>query len=594
MQLSLTDRLALNLASSPGEFALLLGSGISRSAGIPTGWEVTLDLIRQIAGINGESPEIVDLPAWFQEKYEKPARYSDVLEMAGSTQQARQRLVARYFEPLKDSDDEERKPTKAHRAIAGLVKEGFVRVIITTNFDRLMESALEEAGIAPVVLASQAQFQGATPIHRNVCTIIKVHGDYLDEGILNIDEELGSYPQSLDSLLDRVFDEYGVIFSGWSADYDIALRSAIERRVSRRYLSVWTHRGELSELAKRLVSQQAIVTHSVEDADSFFSELHSKTKSASELSKAQPESIDLLIASSKRALKASLPLIDYRDLIIKTTKGLINDLRDAEEFSSGGDKPTKEEFSRRAEWLWNKAAPLRRIIALGVFYRDADVAEAVSTAYQTILSFVAAERGGYTIYLALRKQIPISLQAVIGLASIGSESFISYQRILETKDPFLDGAAVAVGQSHSLSNWLENKEVLVGYENRKTAASDYVFERLTDDLGEIFPSPESAEAAFDQFEVMSAFLHVLPAFPVSSSETAEPVNAWMPWGRFTWKRGMDRGNPIWKAYRDRLERQGKEAPEIKAGLFHGDIHTALVTIDRHSEAMAKMAQQMYW
>ena len=36
-------KLAFTIHSSPGIYALLLGSGISRDAGIPTGWMITLD-----------------------------------------------------------------------------------------------------------------------------------------------------------------------------------------------------------------------------------------------------------------------------------------------------------------------------------------------------------------------------------------------------------------------------------------------------------------------------------------------------------------------------------------------------------------------
>lgn len=38
--------------------------------------------------------------------------------------------------------------------IARLVAAGHVRVIITTNFDRLIENALREHGVEPTVIAS--------------------------------------------------------------------------------------------------------------------------------------------------------------------------------------------------------------------------------------------------------------------------------------------------------------------------------------------------------------------------------------------------------------------------------------------------------
>ena len=59
---------AISLASSiyanPGRYAILLGSGISRSAGIPTGWEIILDLIRKVASLQDEDCE-PDPAAWY-------------------------------------------------------------------------------------------------------------------------------------------------------------------------------------------------------------------------------------------------------------------------------------------------------------------------------------------------------------------------------------------------------------------------------------------------------------------------------------------------------------------------------------------------
>ena len=46
-------QLAFSVYENPGVFAVLLGSGLSRSAEIPTGWEITLDLIRRVALAQG-------------------------------------------------------------------------------------------------------------------------------------------------------------------------------------------------------------------------------------------------------------------------------------------------------------------------------------------------------------------------------------------------------------------------------------------------------------------------------------------------------------------------------------------------------------
>jgi hypothetical protein len=56
--------LAMNMHEQPGVFALLLGSGVSSGAGIPTGHAVTIDLIRRYASSIDESaePEPESLP----------------------------------------------------------------------------------------------------------------------------------------------------------------------------------------------------------------------------------------------------------------------------------------------------------------------------------------------------------------------------------------------------------------------------------------------------------------------------------------------------------------------------------------------------
>jgi hypothetical protein len=39
-------RIAFAIHENKGVFAPLLGSGLSRAADIPTGWEITLDMVR--------------------------------------------------------------------------------------------------------------------------------------------------------------------------------------------------------------------------------------------------------------------------------------------------------------------------------------------------------------------------------------------------------------------------------------------------------------------------------------------------------------------------------------------------------------------
>ena len=67
--------LAIAIANDPGSYALLLGSGVSRPAGIPTGWEILNDLISRIAAAEGEEPG-VDPSAWYRGRFGEDPGYS--------------------------------------------------------------------------------------------------------------------------------------------------------------------------------------------------------------------------------------------------------------------------------------------------------------------------------------------------------------------------------------------------------------------------------------------------------------------------------------------------------------------------------------
>lgn len=150
--------LAFSLFENKGVYALLLGSGMSRAAQIPTGWEITLDLIRRAAALQGVVNE-PDWAAWHRAQTGKEPNYSDVLSALSSLPDERRSILHSYIEPTADDIQEGRKtPTRAYKAIAWLVREGFVRVIITTNFDHLMENALREAGIEPTVIRSDDDY----------------------------------------------------------------------------------------------------------------------------------------------------------------------------------------------------------------------------------------------------------------------------------------------------------------------------------------------------------------------------------------------------------------------------------------------------
>ena len=136
--------LAFSIQASRGVYAVLVGSGVSSGAKIPTGWEVTLDLIRKLARLHREECD-PDPEGWYRGKFNKEADYSEILDNLAKTPAERQQLLRGYWEPnSSERENGDKQPTAAHRAIASLSANGFVRVILTTNFDRLVEIALRD------------------------------------------------------------------------------------------------------------------------------------------------------------------------------------------------------------------------------------------------------------------------------------------------------------------------------------------------------------------------------------------------------------------------------------------------------------------
>lgn len=67
-----------------------------------------------------------------------------------------------------------KEPTKAHRAIAQLAKDGYIKLVLTTNFDRLLEKSLEDVGIIPQVICHSDDIDGAIPLVHAGFTIVKI------------------------------------------------------------------------------------------------------------------------------------------------------------------------------------------------------------------------------------------------------------------------------------------------------------------------------------------------------------------------------------------------------------------------------------
>lgn len=304
--------LAFALHSNPGTYALLLGAGVSLRAGVPGAWKVLHWLIGDVAAASGQERP-VDPEAWWAETYGAPPTYDGVLEALTNSPEERQHLLAPFFEPTpEEREDGKKQPTAAHHAIARLVQHGAIRLILTTNFDLLTEAALRQAGIEPVVVSTSSAIAGMAPLHAQQCAVMHLHGDYKSPGVLNTQDELGAYDPLVDALLDQVFGEYGLVVVGWSAEWDLALRTALERGPARRFATYWVEPGRPKEHARRLIAARAAAVATA-TADDFLGQVADSVESLMAVTRRDPLDVRTAVATAKRQLAGAHVAIDLHD-----------------------------------------------------------------------------------------------------------------------------------------------------------------------------------------------------------------------------------------------------------------------------------------
>jgi len=536
-------QLAFSVYENKKVFALLLGSGLSRAAEIPTGWEITLDLIRRVALAQGIE-EQTDWAQWYRGAVGEEPNYSTLLEELALSPEERRSVLHGYIEPTETDREEGRKlPTRAHLAIADLVRAGFIRVIITTNFDRLMENALRERGVEPTIVASTDALIGAAPIIHSACYILKLHGDYKDARILNTDVELGAYPPEYDRLLDRILDEHGLIVAGWSGEWDHALRAAILRAPNRRYPTYWAARGALGEGANELVTHRGARITPISDADGFFSGLNQTVETIAQTHRQNPLGVELLVSSAKRFLAKPELRIQLDVLFAEQTERLIARL-DATAFDPNG-KWHQDEFRRRVASYEAATEPLAKMAgALGRWATGGDLPLMLDI-IRTLYADAEKIGGGNTVWLGLRSYPAVLIFTAYGLGLVRSDRWKVFGEL----------SAAPIANEHRKTHpvietfflwdwkgWSQNElwQQLEGLHNHKTAFSDRlsgVYAEWAKSFAGITPD---FDLLFDRFEALCSLSHLRSATEAELDKHlsgAESNDVRMPVGRTIWASG---------------------------------------------------------
>lgn len=568
------------MQSNRGVYALLLGSGVSRSSRIPTGWEIVLELVRKVARLESADCE-PDPAAWYVERFKKQPDYGELLDAVAKTPDERQALLRGYFEPTdEERDDGAKMPTKAHRAIAKLVRGGYVRLIVTTNFDRLTERALEDEGIAPIVVSGPDQLGGLPPFAHLGCCVVKVHGDYLDTRIRNTPTELETYAPEMNRFLDRVFDEFGLVACGWSADWDTALRACIERAPSRRYSMYWAARGTVGTSAQKLLTLRAGYPIPISGADEFFEELQSKIESIEEFNAPHPLSAAVAVASVKRFLSDSAHRIRLSDLLDNLGRSLAIALRDGP-FADVGSPVSRESVTQRVKTYDSMTSTLVSVAVACGRWGDADATRQLRRVLDRIYA-ARQQNGGLSVWVNYQcyPSALIGYAVMLG-ASLGDN--------LDAVSKMFENEVRGINQGTPLAqllppfSFLEDPEgwgrLLEGMDRRRAPVNNWLEETLFNSIGAEFASRSEFEEHFDWVEIVLALA-------CRQSRASSQLGDWFPPGAFGYRRT---GRELATArINNSLGELGGRSPYVLSGLFGATAEECRVAVLMLNESIPQL------
>ena len=216
-----------HVAQTGPQLMWFLGAGASRSSGLPTATDLTWDLkLRYYCAQENQDVVAHDVsnravqsriqaymdskgfpPLW------SPDEYSFYFELLfGKDYAAQQKYLNRALATEKISS------TVGHRALAGLIHLGLARIIFTTNFDEVVESAYASiAGKNLTTFHLEGSYAALEALNAERFPFYaKVHGDFRYQTVKNLTDDLLHNDREIQKCLVAAAVRFGMIVSGYS------------------------------------------------------------------------------------------------------------------------------------------------------------------------------------------------------------------------------------------------------------------------------------------------------------------------------------------------------------------------------------------
>lgn len=303
-----------------------LGAGSSRTAGMPTATDITWDLKRkyyclqenqdiQAHDINNQAirRKIQDyLDSKGFPALRTPEEYSFYFDLTfGADYGAQQKYISGQFDSQKISLN------IGHRVLAALLEMGLAKVVFTTNFDEVTETAFSavtdkclmafhlEGAYAALDALNAERF----PIYA------KIHGDFRYKSIKNLASDLLNNDKEIQKCFLAASNRYGLIVTGYSgrdANVMAMFRSALEQNNPFPQGLFWTtpRLVDVADSVSELIStacSKGVLAHIIETG-TFDIMLSKMWRQLPE----KPEKLDMKVRTAK-ARPVSIPLLPPGD-----------------------------------------------------------------------------------------------------------------------------------------------------------------------------------------------------------------------------------------------------------------------------------------
>ena len=389
--------------------------------------------------------------------------------------------------------------------------------------------------------------------------------------IRNTYSELADYEGPIDSLLDRIFDDFGLIICGWSAKWDIALRKALERSKNHRFTTYWADIVDLDEPAKSLAESRKAVFIPIVNADSFFNELSESVFAIETYRKPHPLSLDISVARLKKYLVDDHYRIELYDLVSSEREQLYHGLSH-ESYSIDSSKvrqPTLDDFADRIKSYEEVTKTLLALMIQGCYWSES----ANKGLWSGCIERIAARppwngSSRYTSLFSLQLYPALILFYGGCIASLANNNYKIFSSLLNEciiRDSSLEEPAIIGLTPYQVLEIQNAQQIpLDDMLEKQTPVSNRLYNVLRRPLKIFLADDLKYQRYFDRFEYLIALIH-------ADIRKEEGRNPWGPEGCFSWRYRRSMGYNVFDDIEAEADKDGEKWPLLKEGFFEGSL-----------------------